>query len=32
MCVLGKLGEANSEKSKQHVHRTQYPTSTKGNV
>lgn len=32
VCVLGKLGEANSKKSKQHVHRTWYPTSTEGNV
>lgn len=32
VCFLGKLGEANSEKSEQHVHRTQYPTSTEGNV
>lgn len=32
VCILGKLGEANSEKSEQHVHRAQYPTSTEGNV
>lgn len=32
LCVLGKLGETNSKKSKQHVHRTQYSTSTKGNI
>lgn len=32
VCILGKLGEENSEKSEQHVHGTQYPTSTEGNV